>query len=370
MDALAMRTLLNELSSDVRAFGGARVERLSSPPTGLEFLRRFVAPSRPCVVAGALSDWPASRWTLGSLREQLGDAEVSVTATPDGRADAVAVVGGRRVFALPEERRVPFGALCDALCAAPRLVPPSTACDGVVLGGGASGASGDGTAARGPAPRPAAAAAATREVLYCSAQNDSLRTDFAAVAGDVPRSLPWAEAAFGAPPEATNLWLGDGRSATSLHADPYENVYALLFGEKRFLLRPPEDGHLLGVEPLPVVRWARRRGAGGGGGGPAGWAAEPEAGAGAVRWARDPCDEPGPAAAAPPSPPSSACVPPPAEVVLRPGEVLYIPAFWWHRVEQRGVTLAVNFWHEAALDGRAAARAMVDALAARAAQPG
>jgi hypothetical protein len=38
----------------------------------------------------------------------------------------------------------------------------------------------------------------------------------------------------------------------------------------------------------------------------------------------------------------------PVVVEVRAGECLYLPAMWYHRVEQLGVTIAVNFWHDMA----------------------
>jgi hypothetical protein len=29
---------------------------------------------------------------------------------------------------------------------------------------------------------------------------------------------------------------------------------------------------------------------------------------------------------------------------LRPGEILFIPAYWWHHVESVGLNLATSFW--------------------------
>lgn len=34
---------------------------------------------------------------------------------------------------------------------------------------------------------------------------------------DVKPGLDWAEAVFGGPPDAANLWIGDDRSVTSFH---------------------------------------------------------------------------------------------------------------------------------------------------------
>ena len=47
-----------------------------------------------------------------------------------------------------------------------------------------------------------------RAVHYCSHQNSSLTEEFEELQADW-RSLAWADAAFGAPPAATNLWMGE-----------------------------------------------------------------------------------------------------------------------------------------------------------------
>ena len=48
-----------------------------------------------------------------------------------------------------------------------------------------------------------------RAVHYCSHQNSSLTEEFEELQTDW-RPLAWADAAFGAPPAATNLWMGAG----------------------------------------------------------------------------------------------------------------------------------------------------------------
>ena len=67
---------------------------------------------------------------------------------------------------------------------------------------------------------------------------------------------------LGQMPEAVNLWIGDGRSITSIHngkvdvfvfvfslliatQDPYENIYTVVRGMKHFFLLPPSDGWCL-----------------------------------------------------------------------------------------------------------------------------
>ena len=41
--------------------------------------------------------------------------------------------------------------------------------------------------------------------------------------------------------EACNIWIGDERSITSLHQDPFENFYTVIKGCKNFVLLPPCD---------------------------------------------------------------------------------------------------------------------------------
>lgn len=56
----------------------------------------------------------------------------------------------------------------------------------------------------------------------------------------VPQSFAFASDVLG-DPDAINLWIGDERSITSTHRDPYENLYLVLKGSKKFTLFPPVD---------------------------------------------------------------------------------------------------------------------------------
>jgi len=44
---------------------------------------------------------------------------------------------------------------------------------------------------------------------------------------------------FGKSFDAFNFWMGEKRSVSSLHKDPYENIYCVINGEKHFTLIPP-----------------------------------------------------------------------------------------------------------------------------------
>jgi SAM-dependent methyltransferase len=303
--------LLRAATAEAHELVGRSIERLSAEPSPLDFLRQYVATNRPVVVCGGAAGWPClRRWSdAASLRAAAGGGAqlVTVSLTPDGRGDAVkasGMPGVGRVFALPCEQRWPLASVLDELSfrdddQGPPCVP------------------------------------------YVSAQDGSLGRDFPFLAQDLPASLAWAEAALG-PPEAVNLWLGDARATTTFHSDPYENLYAVVAGRKRFLLLPPSDGHRLYLSPHPRARHARAA--------DGSWTLLEEEGP-PVLWS--PVDaEPEGAEARKEAAlrfPRFFHGPPPLEVLLEPGDILYLPAGWWHQVSQSDWTVAVNWWHEALL---------------------
>ena len=48
--------------------------------------------------------------------------------------------------------------------------------------------------------------------------------------------LDWAREAFDQSPDAVNFWMGDQRAVTSMHKDPYENIYCVVRGHKVSLI--------------------------------------------------------------------------------------------------------------------------------------
>lgn len=308
MDPSQIHRLLAVLSDETNALVGGAVERLDKP-TAASFAR-FVATNRPCVLTGVVGAWPASSlWTMEHLAHKLADTKVSVNCTPNGQADAVVQCPEHgAVFVLPEERRMSFLSFLALLRTRDAVCP----C-----------------------------------VPYLSAQNGSF-ADFTQLAKDVPAQLQWATEAFGCAPDACNLWMGDSRAVTTFHSDPYENLYAVIAGEKRFTLLPPTDVHRLYNRSCPVGRYScdGRQ-----------WCVELEQPPRHVSWA---CVDPdSPDAAAYPRYFQGA---PPVEVTLRAGEMLYLPALWAHRVAQSDGTVAVNWWHDQRYDGRYAQHQFLTSL--------
>lgn len=373
------------IASEARSCLGREVPRFALSPGdeasfGDEFKRQFLEPSVPVILTGACERWPSlRRWTHAHLRATLGSQLIHVALTPNGLADAVTAVadcpgsgtarpdpGWERevplvgathppplVFAQPLEVRMPCDQFFDAI------------------------------------ERPLvdeASGRRVRDVHYASHQDSSLHTDFGALAADLGPSPGWADAAFGGPPAAMNLWIGEDAARTSVHADLFDNLYVVLSGEKRFTLLPPDEGSRLGRRQYRAATYARR--------GEAEAGEAPDAGVCSVAAAGSPTlAAAGRAAQVHPDvesvpgdgrqgrhpaglvgeaelhlrldePPRLVWWSPldlesneaeslePICAVIRPGELLYLPALWWHAVSQKsgeaGSTMAINFWYDRA----------------------
>ena len=347
--AVAMAARLLALHGrEVRALLGPRggVAEWGGPPEGAEaalrFYRQHVAASAPALIHAATDAWPLpAPWTADDLVRAAGEeAIVRVAVTPDGRADAVRRVAaatgapaawggvhGHFVHETPSTTALRFVQPAEEDMALPALL----------------GALREEAAIQEPDRPPA--------VHYAQAQNGSLSSFGALSPAAVPPALPWANALFGTgPPDAANVWVGGAASVTAWHRDPYENVYVVLSGEKRFALRPPGEGAgVLRPAHVPAARWVRVQGAGA-----ASWAARPDSPPATVPWspAPPPREWAVPGVDPPPRPGGGVGAdPPPLMVTVPAGSALYLPAFWWHCVSQapaprQPAVIAVNYWYD------------------------
>lgn len=106
------------------------------------------------------------------------------------------------------------------------------------------------------------------------------------------------------------IWLGPKGTVTPLHCDYDDNLFAQIWGSKRFVLYPPHhDDFLYTREVNPVLY---------------GSAFDPDA-------------------------PDFDAMPlaqqaTPIECVVKPGELLYLPAGWFHCVKALEFSLSANLW--------------------------
>ncbi|XP_068650907.1 lysine-specific demethylase JMJ32 [Aristolochia californica] len=314
--ANSVRTAIEGLCQEVRELSlGTAIEHLEAAPSPLQFLRQFVLPNKPCIISNATRHWPAlSAWTQDEyLCRALADREVSLHLTPDGRADALVphpCSPSTLCFASAHVKRMPFPLALQYIFDSSS---PSSSF-----------------------------------VAYAQEQNDCFRSEYSPLVPDVESHIPWASEALGCRPEAVNLWIGNHRSETSFHKDHYENLYAVISGEKHFVLLPPTDAHRMYVREYPAACYNFSQETGK-------FSLELEKPLRYVPWC-----------SVNPFPSSSTreqqislfprffSGPEPFHCTVKAGEILYLPSMWYHYVRQTpdsgGRTIAINYWYDMQFD--------------------
>ncbi|KAI4327887.1 hypothetical protein L6164_020298 [Bauhinia variegata] len=331
-----IETLWSEVRDLSLGYSG-RVERVNSPLTPLQFLRDFVSQNKPCIISNAINHWPAlSCWTDDThLIRALSSVSVSLHLTPNGRADALAPFNPHHGFAFnsassssTEASTTAATSLCFASAHVERVPFPEAL--SLISSGSRDRAS------------------IPKFVAYAQQQNDCFRLEYSALASDCDPHIQWATEALGCLPEAVNLWIGNQHSETSFHKDHYENLYAVVTGEKHFLLLPPTDVHRLYIKEYPAANYSYSWVTGE-------FTLELENPIRYVPWCSvDPYPSPETKDDEMSKFPLYVNGPAPFECTIKAGEILYLPSMWFHHVRQspdeRGRTIAVNYWYDMQFD--------------------
>lgn len=302
----------------------SRVTVLEGAPDALTFHRNHVAASIPALIRGAVDSWPAlERWKWAYLERHLGDQEFTVAVTPDGRADAPLRLGDAARAGLLSEQAWEYLKTHD-----PTTMLFVTPCEEKMsISKIASLIRSDDFDEHNP------------RVHYVQLQNNNLRGEWSSLLGDVDLSFPFARDAFGCEPDAVNVWIGDERSTTSLHKDHYENLYVVVTGKKHFTLYPPTAFPLLYEEPCIPAHYRERA----------------DGDTARLELAVDDAAERVPWIQVDPLNPDVFRFPRsvharPLQVTVSAGEMLYLPALWFHHVQQEpdeeGKCIAVNLWYD------------------------
>lgn len=94
-------------------------------------------------------------------------------------------------------------------------------------------------------------------IAYAQLQNNCLNTEYTHLLPDIqPNIQEFGTRVFGQPPEASNVWFGTGESVSSLHQDWVENLYAVVRGVKEFVLIPPWESIFLPKPDIPSASFA------------------------------------------------------------------------------------------------------------------
>jgi jumonji domain-containing protein 7 len=263
---------------------------------------------------GALFQKAMERWNVKYLSEKLAGQKVTVAITPAGNADSVVPLpGGGSIFCKPYEAMEPFNS------AVVMIRDQET-------GHGSQGA--------------------TR---YIQSQNDNLRSEYLEIFDDVPENVPWASIALEQQPDAVNFWLGNSKSVSVLHKDHYENIFTQICGQKEFVLLPPVEAPCVNERSVLSATYQPK---------------EREDYPMFASWEIDrndlfiQVDKPEAYVPLPTWDPDNPTentslyskYARPIRVTVNPGDILYLPALWYHKVKQRcgdeGICCSVNYWYD------------------------
>ncbi|KAI5479833.1 phospholipase A2 [Pseudohyphozyma bogoriensis] len=316
---------LRHLVRDYQELNSSTATEVDATPTALEFAK-FVAANRPLVIRGEgqRQVLPAlARWTDKYLCDKLGERKVTVAVSPNGRADSV--IDG--YFVEPAAAQMTMHELLHS------LNPTSSSSSG--------------------------------PVFYLQSQNGNLSPDgdlhpLAEDVGDGPafaRDIFGESLGAGPSPDVANVWIGDAQSKTSLHKDPYQNIYCVLRGTKTFTLYPPTEFACMHESLYPTASYHFTP--------PSTFTLHPSSPAQQTPWI--PIDPLSPSLSEHPR----FVYARPMKVTLNPGDMLYLPSLWYHFVEQdvgpfpfgdevaeeggNGVeaAVAVNWWYDMSFEGEA-----------------
>lgn len=337
---------IEDLHDNVQHFSGCSsipVLQADKQPTAFEFLRDYVSKSRPCLIRNAIHK-PLPVSTVDDLIQLCPELKLNIDVSPDGSADVVRSIKGgqqQRMFVLPEERQVSVQEFASLLRRQERKPKASSEIldhrefelirdeDGVEEKEAVEETT-----------------EGVEDIVYYSRQNDCLRMELPPnLVSMFPKTFEWAEQAFATgPPQAINLWIGNQRSVSSMHKDPYENLFYVLSGEKIFVLCPPADAPFLYEQAHAAGRFRKQSNKR--------WYVQGEIDEQQqqqyIHWiAADVTrkDDPTYMAKYPLLKYTHTI-----HVTVKAGDLLYLPALWFHRVTQSCETVAINYWYDMQLD--------------------
>ncbi|OCL12409.1 Clavaminate synthase-like protein [Glonium stellatum] len=334
-------SLTNEISDLINSYhelNSGPVDELEEEPSPLEFMR-YVARNLPFVVRKGASDWAAVKeWNAKYLVDVMGEQLVNVAITPHGNADSVVELEDNSlIFVKPYDTEEPFSKVIKKIQDQERSL------------------------------------SSQEPTRYAQTQNDNLRNEYIQLFSDLPKDVPFARISLQKSPDAINFWLGNSHSTTALHKDNYENIYVQVRGRKHFVLLPPVEGACINEQLIPAATYTPR---------PTSTSSSTSRSSPTSSRSHSPSladtgtaldeglndlvvslDEPEenvPFATWDPDLPDQRPTPfskysRPLRVTLDEGDMLYLPALWYHKVSQscssEGICCAVNYWYDLDFSG-------------------
>lgn len=317
-------------------------------PTSLEFAQ-LVYRNVPVKFAGVARNrtnndnpWATAANLWGHdpnyLREALANTMLSIAETPLGNADAP--LDGQ-YFVQPHVRPMSGETYFSLSCSSNSSESQTSTTNHPSFGNSFLPNSSTFTAGNTSASAPDRLAGATTKIVrYMQSQDNNFPREFPALSHDAPHSLAFADEALGAAPAAVNLWLGrDIETVSRLHNDNYENIYVQLSGTKELFLIPPGDAYALDERFLTPASYDTNMNL------------VIETDSVTAHKVLFPTVDPSDSTTHNDVFRRHALV---YRVVLEPGDMLYMPALWYHQVSvtsvgaANGTNVSLNYWYNPA----------------------
>ena len=263
----------------------SKIPVIQNLPDPLEFHKKYVYRSCPVIVKNGwnqlLKETGIKNGVDHDILKNDLNTKIDVSVTPNGWADSIGKLDQTDIFLLPEQKTMTFPELYNKL---QRQNKSST------------------------------------QFHYYQKQNSSLslECDYLLKNKNVPKSVPLGDKVFESL-DAINIWLGSSESISSIHKDPYENIYCVAEGKKKFSIAPPVLLPWMNYKDVDVYKHKLDNDV---------WDIENMDYK--TKWI-DGFDKDRVKLLV-------------AEV--EKGDLFYLPAFWFHQVEQDDLTLAINYWYD------------------------
>jgi hypothetical protein len=316
------------------------IEERNEIPTAIEFMRDYASLSRPFVVRGAAKHWPAyERWTDEYLRTTVGNAQVRVLCDKqlqgvhngDGDAQWIPATVAELIDEMAQRRieteRSSSNPAGESTVRGDANGPASDRskfldCARLYMGGIGIWRFGEPKALHAlcndlvdSCAQPPFTATLTKMMtnLWLAILHRQTLVQFIDVAMTHVCIVLWIMLCN------VSFRFGDGNHTSVTHSDHTENVMAVLSGEKKFTIWSPGQRAYMHLVSKPSYVSMPS------------YITVPDtmlSGEVPLDTKQFPC----------------AAHARPLHVTLHAGDILFLPAFWFHRVESFGRSLAVNWW--------------------------
>ncbi|GFO33823.1 Jmjc domain-containing protein 7 [Plakobranchus ocellatus] len=285
-------------------------------PTSFHFFNEYLTQSKPVIITGATEKWPAfQKWTNKFLRAKYGKTRIHIKATPNGEYEGVedkSLWEGHEHFNIPKQVQeqllhpdlvvvrpasldMPFSNFLDLI---------EDVSKGITVN-----------------------ISAYLEYSSIDDYFPELNSDIKEF--DFMHMLKLA---------SLNIWLSDGKTLGKLHFDPFDNLLCQISGEKHVTLFNPHNNERLYEGHIQESQFTYNKSAG---------SFSRSRLLDSTSMVMSPVDLKRPDLKRFPLFAGTH----PLKCSIKAGEVLFMPAFWWHEVQSKpNVTenrnMAVNFWYK------------------------